>query len=199
MAKLRKSPRPEKQLLWIWVQRDMKKLSGSVGLDLAGGEMSNYDLFRADQYICADIDEERMIQGLAKVPDAKLIHSSLENFDSREIQGDIIVCVQTIGINNLFDAENTMIVVEKIIEATKPNGSAIFNIGSNSISYLPSILNLIEKKFESVTIKSYGNIFFNLQYPKVISLLLAIIMFFLPVFLRGKNKRYIVCKRKMFS
>lgn len=55
MAKLRKSSRPEKQLLWIWVQRDMKKLSGSVGLDLAGGEMSNYQLFQVDQYICVDI------------------------------------------------------------------------------------------------------------------------------------------------
>ena len=39
-----------KMLLWIWVRKDMPKIKGELGIDLAGGTMGNKHFFSTKKW-----------------------------------------------------------------------------------------------------------------------------------------------------
>ena len=42
-----------KTLLWIWVKKDLTKMKGDIGIDLAGGRMLNKRFFSTKKiYMC---------------------------------------------------------------------------------------------------------------------------------------------------
>ena len=47
-----------KILLWIWVKKDLPKIKGKLGVDLAGGTMGNKHFFSTEKNICVDIDQK---------------------------------------------------------------------------------------------------------------------------------------------
>ena len=55
-----------KMLLWIWVRKDMPKIKGELGIDLAGGTMGNKHFFSTKKYICVDINQTGLDIGKKK-------------------------------------------------------------------------------------------------------------------------------------
>ena len=48
-----------KTLLWIWIRRDLQKIFGDLGIDLAGGSMGN-KRFATKNYMSVDIDQTKL-------------------------------------------------------------------------------------------------------------------------------------------
>ena len=150
-----------KTLLFLWLKKDLRLIEGKLGIDLAGGSMLNKKFFMTKKYICVDLDEKKLKKGINNYPDALTINDTIENYmrTYNQEKPDLLVCVQTMGINKKFNHNQTLIVIKMIYDLLKPGGSMIFNIGNHMVN-----LNLIEikldelfnKKFKSIKIHSYG-------------------------------------------
>lgn len=193
---------PSKTLLWIWAERDMRRLSTDkeIGLDAACGRMNNRHLFLTKKYVGLDRSEELIKEGLEKYPDAIPILSNLEDIDN--LKADICLCVQTIGFNVHFDTEHTIEVVDKLVSAVKPKGQLVFNIGSRQTEARivePQIDQILSGKFRKVKKLPYGA--FSFKTNKYISLFLAYLMNFLPLFrtVGGHKLLYYVCTDRKTS
>ena len=62
-----------KTLLWIWVKKDLTKMKGDIGIDLAGGPMATKRFFSTSKYICVDADKKELEKGLLEHPDAQIL------------------------------------------------------------------------------------------------------------------------------
>ena len=173
------------------LQRDKKFIVGDIGLDLAGGEGKNKRMFNVKKYICVDIDKKRLEKLALLDTSVKTVFSSIESLDTEKINGNAVLCIQTIGINNYFNTENTLKAVQVIIDATKKRGNAIFNIGGNSLIFQNQVVDMIKKEFQHVKIIPYGKKFFDKKRSKFLSFLLSCILFILPK--RKGNKCYFLC------
>ena len=59
--KLRLSLKPSKQLLWLWLWREMRISRGKVlGIDAGCGLMQNRMFFETEEYLGIDIDANRL-------------------------------------------------------------------------------------------------------------------------------------------
>ena len=150
-----------KTLVFLWLKRDLETLKGKLGIDLAGGSMANKKFFMTEKYICVDLDKKKLMKGLKQFPDAIVINDTIELFIKKYNQEkpDLLVCIQTMGVNTKFDHNKTLIVVKMIYDLLKPGGSMVFNIGSLGINMdlIRKELNRIFRgKFKSTQIKSYG-------------------------------------------
>lgn len=193
---VRLTGRPEKQLLWFWVYRDMKKSEGhQTGLDLACGPMQSKPDFRTKAYIGVDCVASEVEAGLKLYPDVKGIVSTIEEMPD-ELDGDFVVCLQTIGTNRYFKKENTLIVMDRLLKAVKPGGCLMVNVGPDSLDpYGPDIASRLNRSFEKVKCRRYGA--FHEERSITASLLLAIMMYFIPPFRHGKYRcRYYFCQGK---
>ena len=85
----------------------------------AGGPMRHKPQFLTDRYVGVDLKPERIERGLAKHPDATGIVAGLEDIDE-ETTGDFVICIETLGINLLFDVDKIMLVMHKIVNAVRP-------------------------------------------------------------------------------
>jgi hypothetical protein len=182
------SRRPAKQLLFWWLEHELKRSVGAeVGLDVACGFMQFRPLFRSARYIGVEIDLERLQVGLGKYPGVTGIHSSIEELDPA-LQGDFVICIQTIGANKLFNSENTVLCVEKLVRATKQGGTLLVTIGPASAKYIEEIEKILRNAFRHVKIKSYGA--FNRRLPSMISKIIALMMAYVPFLRRTSEPRY---------
>ena len=68
------------------------------------------------KYICVDLDEKKLKRGSDNFPDALAINDKIENYMRKYNQEkpDLIVCVQTMGINDRFDHNQTLINIDQI-------------------------------------------------------------------------------------
>lgn len=193
---IRRSSRPSKQLLFLMLSKDMKSSqSYNIGLDLACGKMYNRGMFKTKKYIGIDIDEERIRKGLRKFPSATGLVYPLEDLPST-LEGDFVVCVQTIGINNYFDVKNTMNVINKIVESVNQNGVLIFNVGPKALElYERKIDELLVQSFSGVKKTEYGR--WTNETNKHLSLLLGVLMYIIPLLRKGKTRfAYYICHNK---
>ena len=159
-----------KSLLFLWLKKDLRSIKGNLGIDLAGGSMLNKKFFMTKKYICVDLDKKKLIRGSNNYPDALTFNDTIENYMRKYNQEkpDLLVCIQTMGINGKFDHKQTLIVIKMIYDLLKPGGSMIFNIGNHMVN-----LNLIEmkldelfnEKFKSIKIRSYGFMDKTVQKP----------------------------------
>ena len=109
-------------------------------------------------------------------------------------EGDFVLCVQTIGFNNYFNPKNTLLAVDKLIEATRPGGALIFNIGRLCQEYRSEIDVRLAAAFQNVRARDYGN--FNAETFHHISLGLATVMNSIPS-LRGNEFTYYVSTNRI--
>ena len=63
-GKLRLSLKPSKQLLWLWLWREMRASRGrDLGIDAGCGLMQNRMLFETDDYVGIDVDADHHRHG----------------------------------------------------------------------------------------------------------------------------------------
>ena len=197
-----------KTLLWIWVRNDLPKLTGDLGIDLAGGTMGNKRFFKTKEYICVDINQSKLDIGIANNPDAKIINSRIQDFLLNENQKkpNLLVCLQTMGTNSYFEHDETLNVIKLMYRSLKEGGNMVFNIGKESgdLNIIEKEINIFfKKKFKSIQSKSYGALHKTYQkpIPGFARLGLAYIMHLLPplrtLFGSKKDKLYYCCKGKL--
>ena len=207
MGQIRIGVTASKTLLFLWLKKDLRSIKGNLGIDLAGGSMMNKKFFMTKKYICVDLDKQKLKRGSNNFPDALTVNDKIEDFIktyNRE-KPDLLICVQTMGINDKFDHSHTLIVIKMIYNLLKPGGSMVFNVGSFGVN-----LSLIEKdlneffnrKFKSIKINSYGFMDKTIEKPN------SYLQFFLASFMNifpplrtcfGFNKSNIYCcfKKKL--
>lgn len=191
------SKRPSKQLVWFFVHQDMKKSRGKItGIDMGCGEMLNYNLFETKKYIGVDLDNERLILGKKKYPQAAAVYSTIE--DCENVHGDFVLCIQVFN-NIYFQKDRIMFALDKLTSMLNKNGSMIFNIGKDVVKYENEIDAYLKSNFKKIKKKQYGAPFSNNQYNSRLSLVIAVAMYFLP-FIRkigGHDYVYYYCQNKI--
>ncbi len=196
-----------KTLLWIWLRRDLPKIKGDFGVDLAGGSMNNKRFFATKKYLSVDIDKKKLDLGKSQNFDALIEICDIETFlQTNNERPDVMLCVQTMGTNEYFEHDKTEKVIKLMYDHLKPNGSMLFNIGSYKIRdfifFKKNLLSYFDGKFESVEAKFYGALHVTKKKSMnpLIRLFLAYIMDLFPPFrtffgLR-KRKLYFCCLKK---
>lgn len=76
------------------------------------------------------------------------------------VKGDLVVCLEVLGITVGFDETKTLEVVSKLVAATKPGGTLILNLGSlnrdgRGVQVL-EVSELIERNFADLKRIEYG-------------------------------------------
>lgn len=121
-------------------------------------------------------------------------------------QVDLLVCVQTMGTNSLFEHDKTLQTIKQMYYFLKQGGSMIFNVGSynTNLNLLENqISEFLNRKFQIISIKSYGAFHITLENDKnwFKRLFFAYLMnIFVPLrnlFGFRKNKLYVFCKKKI--
>ena len=195
-----------KTLLWLWLRRDLTKINGDLGIDLAGGDMDNKRFFSTKKYLCVDIDGGRLNRAHAKHPDAIIINSKIEDFliNENSEKGDVYLCTQTMGTNNLFDHDNTSQTIKSMYNHLRQGGSMVFNVAcpKNFDHIKIEVGKLLEKKFENIDIKYYGAFHFSPTWmPGFLRLVIAYVMNFVPpirtLFNLKRERIYFCCKNKI--
>ena len=149
-----------KTLLWIWIKKDLTMMKGDIGIDLAGGPMATKRFFSTNKYICVDIDKKELEKGLLENPDAQIFNCRIQEFlrDNNQKKADVLVCLQTMGTNGVFEHNEAFEVVKLMHNFLKPGGSMIFNFSCiKNINYHEKeFSDFLKDKFESVNLRYYG-------------------------------------------
>ena len=197
-----------KTLLLIWLKRDLKKIEGKLGVDLAGGLMANKKFFKTNSYICVDIDKKKLNFGKSKYPDVKVVNCKIQEYliKNNRIKPDLIVCVQTMGTNTLFNHNETNETIRLMTNHLKKNGSMIFNIGNHELNLNKlkgDIDYFLKQKFRSIKVYEYGFLNKTIKNPinSYLRYIIAVIMDNFPplrtLFGLKKNNLYYCCKTKI--
>jgi hypothetical protein len=112
---------PSKQLLFLLVDGFLRKRKTSpyeTALDLACGTMYFAPLVHARNYIGVDIDLERLREGKAEHPHAIIVQSKIEELPPN-LSGDVVMCLQCVGVNKHFDNRNALDVTDHILAAKR--------------------------------------------------------------------------------
>ena len=193
--RLRLSLKPAKQLLWLFLWRDMRVSRGmEIGIDAGCGRMENKRLFQTSRYVGIDVDKDRLAAAQLRHPDAKVINAPIE--DVGDLKGDMVLCVQVMH-NRFFRVENTLAVVNALVQMVRPNGALIFNFGRPSFPYERQVDGLLATAFTSVKKRKYGALSAN---QTVLAPLLAVAMFLIPVLRRDRvftRRTYYVCRGRV--
>lgn len=147
--------RPQKQLLWLWME-DLFAESGHYtrGLDIACGEMAMRLKFKTKEYIGVDADAQRLKQG-TDTYNVQGIVAKIEEMD-QNLRGDFVVCLQTIGFNVDFEIRNSIIAIEKCIAATRADGMLVVNVGFRAANHFSQIDAVLRRNFEELDVRTYG-------------------------------------------
>ena len=198
---------PGKTLLWIWVKKDLTKMKGDIGIDLAGGRMLNKRFFSTKKYICVDIDKKELEIGKEKYPDAQIFNCKIQEFlkDKNQKNADVLACLQTMGTNQFFEHDETFEVVKLMYYFLKPGGSMIFNaVWLENLNYHEKELSeYLKNKFQSVDVKYYGAMHTSnvKKLPGLVRFFLAYLMNMFPplrtLFGLKKQILYYCCENKL--
>tara|TARA_B100000900_G_scaffold90825_1_gene74145 strand:- start:777 stop:1433 length:657 start_codon:yes stop_codon:yes gene_type:complete len=198
-----------KTLLFLWLKKDLSKIYDEIGVDLAGGSMLNRKFFKTKKYICVDINQDKLNEGLLLNKDATAVNSKIENFMSNVNQKkpNLIVCVQTMGVNTNFNHEKTLEVIKMMFKFLENDGCLIFNLGNKvNLKIIEEDLKIFFKnKFQTIEIRPYGAFKVTSKKPYHFSLrfLIAFLMDIFPplrtFFGLKKNNLYYFCKNKKIT
>jgi trans-aconitate methyltransferase len=191
---LRLSLKPAKQLLWLFLWRDMRHSRGmESGIDAGCGRMENKHLFQTARYIGIDVDQDRLAEAKRQNPDAEIICAPIE--EVRGVMGDMVLCVQVMH-NRYFQVDNTVAAVRALIAMVRPQGVLIFNFGRPSSPYEDEVDGLLRLAFATVSKRKYGALSAN---STVLAPILALAMFLLPALRKGRgyHKTYYVCRGRV--
>jgi hypothetical protein len=186
---MRRSKKPSKQLLWLWMDKlYTKSVNYNIGLDVACGSMDMRKYFKTKKYIGIDLDEERINIGVKNNPGVQGIVKSIELMDEND-KGDFVTCLQTIGINKHFNTEYTILCVSKLIQATNVDGMLIFNIGPFSYRYFDTIYTMLLTYYSNIEVRKYGR--FGNEVNSHLAYLIAKLMNKYPNLMFCEKKPYV--------
>ena len=196
-----------KMLLWIWVKKDLPKIKGTLGVDLAGGTMGNKHFFSTKKYLCVDINKKDLEIGKSRHPEANTINCRIQEYlkDENQEKPEVLVCFQTMGTNAYFEHDESVEVIKSMYNFLKPGGSMIFNIAwLKNINGLENELSsFFKNKFEKVNFKFYGAMHktWKKPLPGFMRFILAYTMYiFFPLrtcFGLKKERLYCYCQNKL--
>ncbi len=194
MFNFRKSKRPSKQLLWQIICNYLLKQKYSSCIDVASSNFFLYKYIKSDAYAALDIDDDAINFIRKNFSNIKTYHTSIEDFET-SLKWQLVLCLQTIGINSHYENDNTLANIDKLILLTQSKGELIFNIGPEAINYKYKIEEKLKNKFSNFKKIEYGT--FSSNRNILISIFLAYLMYYLPI-LRKINKNYClyICKNK---
>jgi hypothetical protein len=193
---------PAKQLLFLLVDAFLRKGKSKdydTAVDLACGAMYFGGLISAKHYVGVDLDLERLEQGKAEHPHARIIHSKIEDLPP-DLSGDLVLCLQCVGVNKHFDSRQALEVTDKILAATRPRGDLVFNVGPGVFASFREIDNRVRQSFADFRRYDYGR--FNGTVLKnrkglVLSMLLAQLMRAFPRLAYTPRWRLYICQGKL--
>ncbi len=192
--KLRLSLKPSKQLLWLWLWREMRASRGrSLGIDAGCGLMENRRFFETDDYVGIDVDAERLAADEARYPGVRTICAEIEKAAevSGGLKGDVVLCVQVMH-NRFFATDRTVPTIAAMCDMLHPGGMLIFNLGERNMPFEGEIDALLGSRFAKVGKRPYGAFSARETY---FSPILAGLMYLLPPLrlLGGARKIFYVC------
>lgn len=192
----RVSKRPAKQLLYMWLARDMKRLSGDVGLDAGCGDMANRRYFRTKRYIGVDADAARLQAALDQIVDGNVegVVARIEDLND-DYRADVVVCVQLAGVK-FNDPAKIPLIVDRLIELTKPGGSLILTVTEKGSA--GGIERTVRNAFRRVMKRQAGEpskYGFPKRVPIPVSIVLAYLMAGISP-LRKSHRFYLLCLDK---
>ena len=154
---LRLSLLPSKQLLWLWLWREMRASRGKeFGIDAGCGLMQNRALFDTAYYVGIDVDQERLDADRVRYPGVRTICSEIEKApELLDRLGDVVLCVQVMH-NRHFVTGRTIPTIAALCRMLRPGGLLIFNIGARNMPFEDKIDSLLEGKFERIDKRPYG-------------------------------------------
>jgi len=155
-----------KNLLWLWLKKDLSDVKSELGVDLAGGSMSNKPFFKTKRYISVDINEIKLKEGLQVYSDAIAVNDTIQNYLSNtKEKPNLLVCVQTFGTNLLFEHQETEKVIRSMSETLSVGGSMAFNIGIQSDIDTELLKNrlysFLNSRFQNVKYNFYSELDFR--------------------------------------
>ena len=178
--------RPQKVLLYHYVDEFLARPKRyHTALDLGCGDMQFAPKVPASRYIGVDVNAERLAKAAARYPQAVAIASSIEDVDV-SVKGDLVLCLQCIGMNNLFKAERGVSVVRKIVAATEPCGDLVFNAELDA-EKMKEIDRLARDAFSRVRHIRYGR-FSKERAPGAAHLLARLMRFIPPLAISGSRR-----------
>ncbi len=188
--KPRLSLKPSKQLLYLWLWREMRASRGrDLGIDAGCGLMQNYRLFQTRDYVAIDVDQSRLDANRNRYPGVRTVCSEIEHV--KDLQGDVVLCVQVMH-NRFFATDRTLPTIRAMCHMLRPGGLLIFNFGERNMPYEGAVDGLLRERFSTIVKRSYGAFSANDTY---LSPLLAGLMYLLPPLRRlgGARKILYVC------
>ncbi|MBT3370208.1 MAG: class I SAM-dependent methyltransferase [Rhodospirillaceae bacterium] len=191
--KLRLSLKPSKQLLWLWLWREMRASRGrEVGIDAGCGLMQNRMLFETRDYVGIDVDPARQAANQAEYPGVRAVCAEIEQAQEQAgLTGDVVLCVQVMH-NRYFATERTVPTVRAMCDMLRPGGILIFNLGERNMPFEDEIDTLLAARFTKVKKRAYGALSARETY---LSPILAAAMYLLPPLrlIGGARKVLYVC------
>ena len=193
-GKLRLSLKPSKQLLWLWLWREMRVSRGkAVGIDAGCGLMQNRMLFETEEYVGIDVDAERLASNEKRFPGVHTVCAEIEKATNSlgSLRGDVVLCVQVMH-NRQFATDRTMPTIAAMCTMMRPGGTLIFNLGKCNMPFEAAADALLAENFASVKKRPYGAFSANQTF---LSPILAVLMYLLPPMrlLGGARKVFYVC------
>ena len=192
--KLRLSLKPSKQLLWLWLWREMRISRGkALGIDAGCGLMQNRMFFETEEYLGIDVDADRLAYNENCFPGVRMVCAEIEKASNYlgDLRGDVVLCVQVMH-NRHFATDRTVPTIAAMCTMLRPGGTLIFNLGKRNMPFEAAADALLEKNFASVKKRPYGAFSANQTY---LSPILAVLMYLLPPMrlLGGARKVFYVC------
>ena len=153
-GKLRLSLKPSKQLLWLWLWREMRASRGrDLGIDAGCGLMQNRMLFETNDYVGIDVDAERLEANRQRYPGVRTICAEIET--ATALRGDVVLCVQVMH-NRFFATERTVPTIAAMAAMLRPGGMLIFNLGERNMPYEGEVDAFLRANFTAVKKRPYG-------------------------------------------
>ena len=147
--------RPSREFMYRRVRRFLRGKRFETALDLACGVMRMAPYISAERYIGLDLNEESLRRGMQRGRHRSAVVSTIEDMPA-DLGGDLVLCLQTIGINRRASVELTMTHVERMIAATRAGGCLVANVGPLSSAYFAPIEQELRRAFDRVESIEYG-------------------------------------------
>lgn len=156
-----------------------------TGLDVASAGFANSYLFRTKNYLAMDI--ERPTSKLPLFPGES--HFALGDMLRETLpSADLVMCMETIGINTKFDATESLNAVIKLTEATNKGGSLVFNLGPlTDESQQETIQDHLQDRFRKVSAVIYGR--WSTDNGPILALMGALLFVLFPPLMRPSKEK----------
>ncbi|HJP21510.1 MAG TPA: methyltransferase domain-containing protein [Alphaproteobacteria bacterium] len=176
----RLSKKPAKQLLYLFLWRDLRLTRGlALGVDAGCGDMQNKPWFASQRYLGIDLDAERLAAAQARHPDSEILCLALQ--DVANIEGDFVLCIQVMN-NRFFAVDDTMAACRALVAMVRPGGELVFNLSKRALAFEAEIDALLADNFSDVHKAKSGTLS---ALETMLSPLLAGVMYFFPLLRRG--------------